>query len=123
MRSDALDSAIILPSMVPSPTMIAIWPSVLPIPVSKEETIFPSGIPVTAASASETTISERKAFSLATAMSRTSPITALAAAINRKTPWESSIGDGFKRGPTRDEGENVRLVGRWHPRLCRKARR
>ena len=38
--------------------------------------MVPSGIPVAAASASETIIRERKAFSLPTAMSRTSPITA-----------------------------------------------
>ena len=48
--------------------------------------MVPSGIPVAAASASETTIRERKGFSLPTAMSKISPITELAAATSRKTP-------------------------------------
>ena len=96
MRSEAPDSAIILPSMVPRPTTIAMCPRVLPVPVSKEATMFSSGIPVAAASPSETIIRERKGLSLTAAISRISVITALAAAINRKSPWLSSIGGMVK---------------------------
>ena len=61
----APDSAIILPSMVPRPTTIAIWPSVLPVPVSKEETMVSSRIPVAAASASETSQQREERVQLA----------------------------------------------------------
>ena len=94
MRSEAPDSAIILPSMVPSPTTIAMCPSVLPTPVSKEATMVCSGIPVATASPRETNSRERKGFSLPTAMSRISAITEVVAASSRKRPWLSSIRTG-----------------------------
>jgi hypothetical protein len=91
MRSAPPDSAIILPSMVPSPTTIAMCPSVLPRPTSNEWTIACTGIPVTTASASDVKNRTMKGFSLKTAMSRMSAITALSAATSRKTPWWSII--------------------------------
>ena len=45
MASAPPDSAIILPSMVPSATTTAIWPRVPPTPTSKEWTTLASGIP------------------------------------------------------------------------------
>ena len=122
IRSEAPDSAIILPNIVPRPTTIAMCPRVLPIPVSKEETMLPSGIPVAAASASETIIRDRKALSLPTAMSRTSPITALAAASSRKTPWLSRRGTGFMRLRSIGGAESVHLFAGWNPRFYRTAR-
>src|SRR5271156_3425245 len=92
IRSEAPDSAIILPSMVPRPTTIAICPSVLPVPVSKDPTMFSIRIPVATARANETVSRERKGLSLTTAISRISTTTEVAAAISRERPWLSIMG-------------------------------
>ena len=55
MRFAAPDSAMIFPSIVPSPTTMAMNPSTLPTPVWKDWTARPGGIPATRPIASETT--------------------------------------------------------------------
>ncbi len=59
MRSAPPDSAIILPSMVPRPTTIAMWPNVLPLPVSNDLTMVPIGMPATRPSSNDTMIRTR----------------------------------------------------------------
>ncbi len=59
MRSAPPDSAIILPSMVPRPTTMAMCPSVLPLPVSNALTILSMGMPTARPSNNETMIRTR----------------------------------------------------------------
>ncbi|MNN13595.1 hypothetical protein D3C81_1266320 [compost metagenome] len=79
MRSAPPDSAIILPSMVPSPITSAMWPSVPPTPASNDLMMSPIGMPTAKPSATDTTTSVMNGLSLNLAISMTSAITAISA--------------------------------------------
>ena len=79
IRSAPPDSAIIFPSMVPSATTSAMWPSVLPTPVSNALTMPLIGMPTATPRASETTTRVTNGLSLNRAISTTSATIATAA--------------------------------------------
>ena len=79
MRAAAPDSAIILPSMVPRATTIAMNPSTVATPSWNAFTTPPSGIPATIPRARETVISAMKGCSLKRAIRTMSTTTAASA--------------------------------------------
>ena len=87
IRSAPPDSAIILPSIVPSATTSAMWPSVFPTPVSNALTMPPIGMPTLTPSASETTTSVTNGLSLYRAIRTTSATIATAAWTRSCGPW------------------------------------
>ena len=87
MRVAPPDSAIILPSIVPSPTTIAMNPSTPPTPSWNALTTPPSGIPAAAPRPRDTAISATKGCSLNRAMSTISATTAPSAKSSSRVFW------------------------------------